>query len=187
MFLTNWGFWCTLFTFALGVYISFSSTYKRESAEDYNYNKWTVAWKHWVLLFEGTLLIEILITLFFWIMLWPILKHKKMITEATPEFFLEVVLAHTMPLALLLIEWMMNAAPFAKRHIVIFLTIGISYLILNIIITFSRDKPVYPVFKWTNTASYVTAVATVIATSLIHVALYYINNCKLGRYARNRN
>lgn len=109
----------TFFTFVIG---SFVNNYDAEPIEDFNYQdlnfhhyKYTPfrAWKWYIFLFETSLIFELIISIFFWIALYPGEKEKWSKDATTDLSKLSTVLDHSIPLGILLLELTFNATPIA--------------------------------------------------------------------------
>jgi hypothetical protein len=95
---------------------------------------------------------EILITLFFWSVLFPLMKKSS----------LYVYLDHIAPFALLSIDYTMNRMPVNLHHIGPTFVILVMYGFVNMIYTLTTGHPVYPVmtFKdfWTLLFLFIAAI-----------------------------
>lgn len=109
----------TFFTFVIG---SFVTNYEAEPIEDFNYQdlnfhhtKYTPfrAWKWYIFLFEASIIFELIITIFFWSVLYKDVSEK---WEKDPSSYSEwhkwsTRLDHSAPLGLLVFDYMFNAVP----------------------------------------------------------------------------
>lgn len=184
MLMTRWGFWSTLLTYLLGTYISFTKSPEREAYRA-SYS-WCKLWKVWLLLFEGSLIFEIIITAFFWLILWPILKKTEYVQQLSPLRYAEVYAVHILPLFFLVVDWLLHAVPIAMRHISVMLVVGALYIVLNITVAIAF-KPIYPVLTWDNEESYLLVMSVATFQIILYLVLCWINNCKLRCNKRDQD
>ena len=106
-------------------------------------------WKLAVFLFETSLTFEVIITIFFWAVLFP-----DQDTAFDPFDFID----HIAPFLILVIEYSMNRIPFSMRHMPLSLALLLVYGIVNMCYSLVTGDPVYPVLTWLDVESYVIAV-----------------------------
>ena len=172
-FLTIWGLFITFLTFTFSCYQIFFS-YKVDEAEE-NKNKPFVAWKIHIILFELALVMELVITPFFWLFLWPGIKS----TQLEGWHFPNIVCPHFVPLFFLLIDYSYNQIPFIKRHLFIMLFVTVSYLIVNLVCTKVSGIPVYPIMTWDSFGTCMIPVGTAIVSLIIFMLFTKCNQYKI--------
>ena len=115
-YFTNWGIYLTAITYTLLAYATFKSWFS--SPPDHNasqnqvnlyndnfYSPW-LNWKWSIFFYETSVTFEIMITIFFWGVLFPIMLSD----GDTPDMF--TFIDHIMPIVILTIDYTMNRIPF---------------------------------------------------------------------------
>ena len=62
--------------------------------------------------------------------MWPGYKNDERFVER-PELKYEIMIDHIVPPACLVVDFMFNIVPFAKRHSIVTLSVGLFYLVLD--------------------------------------------------------
>mmetsp|Transcript_18400 Transcript_18400/g.31464 ORF Transcript_18400/g.31464 Transcript_18400/m.31464 type:complete len:101 (+) Transcript_18400:315-617(+) len=76
-YFTMWGIWMTFITLSTGLYIQFKYPTEYSISSQYEASKRHnpfQAWKFHIFVYELALVSEIIITIFFWTLLWPYAK-----------------------------------------------------------------------------------------------------------------
>lgn len=90
---------------------------------------------------------EIIITLVFWILLWPGVKDYII----DPLDKAQMVLDHSLPMTLLILDYvLLNSIPFVMRHLPAQIFVMLVYLVINIGYSIYQGYPVYPPLDWTD-------------------------------------
>ena len=139
------------------------------------------AWKWFIILFETALMLEVIITGFFWLMLWPILKNKPLVKNATPLLYFEIVITHILPFAALLIDFLLHTTPIPMRHLVLAISTGVVYVMVNMIIVLSTGNLIYPMFTWTDTKSYTLLVILIAIAVMVYSLMSWVSMARLAR------
>lgn len=165
-YFTQWGVFLTTICTITSVMIETSSdAYKFNQAKKYNFFK---AWKWFTFLFQLCFIMELIITPFFWLMLWGV-EYKKREGQALP--ILGLVLDHALPMVCLLIEYFLcSAIPFTKRHFIGIVIICGSYLTMNLIITLTTGKPIYGPMTWTDPMGIIVPLCVIV----VAIGLLYL-------------
>ena len=129
---------------------------------------------------------ECIITPYFWASLWPaaILKPD---TLNHPLKYLGLQLDHSVPISLLLFDWLfLSAKPFVKRHFSLCLIISIFYLVINITSTKITGTPVYAAMTWNGIGGVIIPLAFIPGGTLIFFILYFLTYIKLKLNFNNK-
>lgn len=131
-FLTMWGMFFTTFLFFLSLFLGLGCSKTTSKHSPF------ALWKWYIFIFELSLTLEIFITLFYWLVLYPSAPPKKTWLKAFGES-----INHALPFFCLMVEWAMNVIPFVKRHCSLLMVVCICYMVTNLVYTI-KVKPVYP-------------------------------------------
>ncbi len=114
------------------------------------YSPWLL-WKWSIFFYCASFTYEIIITLFFWSVLFPEIAH--------PDVF--TFMDHIAPIVILLIDYSMNRIPFSVRHLPVAMGLLLIYGLVNMTWTLETGHPVYPPinFKSAMTAVWVILLA----------------------------
>ena len=123
------------------------------------YSPWLL-WKWGIFFYEASFTFEIIITLFFWAVLFPNDKHRNPFTY----------IDHILPIAILLVDYSMNRIPFSIRHLPLGMFLLFIYGLINMTWTLVTGKPVYPPLDF---KSAMTAVWILLLT-LLEVGGFYL-------------
>ena len=178
-YFTRWGEWLTYLALVMG---SFTTNHDCEAIEDFNYQdldfhhrKYTPfrAWKWYIFLYETALVYELIIAPFFWFVLYPGLPDVEGI------LFLSLVCDHSVPLAVLLVDYMFNQVPFAQRHLIPMLIMAAVYLVINYLCTKSSGVPVYPPMDWQTPFGIALPFLLALGALVIFYVFYFLTILKL--------
>jgi len=123
------------------------------------YSPWLL-WKWSIFFYCASFTYEIIITLFFWSVLFPGIKH--------PDAF--TFIDHISPIVILLVDYSMNRIPFSIRLLPLSMILLLVYGIVNMAWTLSTGNPVYPPI---NFKSGMTAV-WILLLALLEVGGFYL-------------
>jgi len=93
--------------------------------------------------------------------------------------FINEVGDHSVPLAVLLLEYCYNTAPFCPRHTIFIFAIAVVYLGINYAVTVETGTPVYPPMDWKTTMGIVCPIGLLVGAILIFIILYFVTKKKL--------
>ena len=182
IFMTVWGYLFTLATFILGVRLM-GKPAPEDGAE--STRKCCKGWKWWIFLYQTSLSLEIIITIVYWVLLYPLIKNTEFLNKNRLVQW-HLALIHTVPIGCLVVDYFINAVPIAPRHLSGILAIAVLYLIDNIIVVKLSGKPVYVILKWNDWASIIlSAILFAFSIALFYI-LFFINKAKLRYFAKNR-
>lgn len=148
-------------------------------------NSWL--YKSTAFLFQWAILCEATLTLLFWVYLWVIAtdtahmsndqiwdKLRYDLFEDTENF------NHSIPLALLLVELMINNIPFYWNHYCIVFMINVFYLMFQFFYCQITKEVVYPGIDWNNDAykSLLKSLSTSIVTFSFFIGMRVFTNLK---------
>merc|ERR1712195_107462 len=96
---------------------------------------------------------ETVITPVFWLLLWNGEKVK-------PQFgtffkMLALIMDHCFPFIALSIEFYINAICFSRRHLILLISLCMTYLVVNLVTTKVTGIPPYPFMNWEGFVGYV--------------------------------
>jgi hypothetical protein len=130
IYFTHWGIYMSTATYTFFTLFTiryhFFLTTKESIANNFKniYSSWLL-WKWSVFFYCASLTYEIIITLFFWVILYPSITNPSVFT------FLD----HIAPIVILLLDYVMNRIPFSIRHLPVAFALLIIYLLVNMIWT----------------------------------------------------
>ena len=138
-------------------------------------------YKWWIVMFEISIVNQMFICPYFWTTLWPMIPSEEEGRELlrTPRRKLSLIMDHTVPLALLMLEFSVNTIPLCSRHIGALLGVYLCYIITNFCFAVFGPKPIYPTIPWNNFESIVIAAAIGLVVVSIFKFLIWINYYKL--------
>lgn len=144
------------------------------------------AWKWFIVLFEQSFVFQILITIFFWVILWPEYRDLDKFKES-PMLKYEIMIDHIVPPVCLIVEFMFNIIPFSKRHSLVTFAVGFGYCFLDFLtVKLITKEPIYPYIAYDDAISFIIPLICVIANVLFFFIVYWISQCKFRCYARRR-
>ena len=112
--------------------------------------------------FETSLTFEVIITLFFWVVLYEP-GDPTITTWDYPD--------HIVPIVILSADYCMNRIPFNMRHLPVTLSIMLVYGIVNMTYTLVTGTPVYPPLNFHDVLSFVWLIVLVILQCLVFLGL----------------
>ena len=186
---TVWGEISTLVVFFLLTLCSLEKYAKQINKENGQIVKLDNTWlyKSTAFLFQWAILCEATLTLLFWVYLWVIAtdtahmsndqiwdKLRYDLFEDTENF------NHSIPLALLLVELMINNIPFYWNHYCIVFMINVFYLMFQFCYCQITKEVVYPGIDWNNDAykSLLKSLSTSIVTFSFFIGMRVFTNLK---------
>ena len=152
-FLTRWGVWLTNINIILGL---LHTPYKKVRINQdmcsptkiylKRYSPFAL-WKIYTLLFQFTLVAEVIITAVFWTALWGYMSKEN---EGSNWAMFNLITDHSAPLVVMSLDfWLVSTIPFCKRHLLGIIPILTVYLMTNLTYQLITGEPVYPVMDWT--------------------------------------
>ena len=117
-------------------------------------------WKWGIFFYVTSFTFEIIITMFFWAVLFPLMK------KSDPFTFID----HIAPIVILLIDYSMSRIPFSIRHLPLAMIILLFYGLINMTWTLVTGRPVYPPLDF---KTYMTAVWALLLVLLL-VGEFYL-------------
>lgn len=134
----------------------------------------TRAWKWFTFLFQMVLVMELVVTIFYWTFLYDPDEYKgKMVSR------LALGGDHTIPLACMLMEFALNSIPFCPRHLYPMLVVNALYLLINLAVTKIQGYPVYDVVDWKSVKGILLPLATLVIASIMFLFLTWVSKHKL--------
>ena len=128
------------------------------------------------------LIVEVIVTLVFWILLSPLINFEKIGTA----LYYQVIIDHSLPLACLLIDYSINAVPIIRRHLIGILIYGVIYLLINFSIVKITGYAVYPFLKWNDWSSILISAFLIVFSGITFLLLYLLNTKKLKHFSKTR-
>ena len=141
--------------------------------ETYNsnfYSPWRL-WKWCIFFYETSLTFEIIITLFFWSVLFPLIKIQN----------IPLYLDHITPIVMLGIDYCMNRIPFNLRHLPISMGIMLIYGVVNMTYVLTTGKPIYPPLNYKDVMSFVYMILLAALEGAGYFGFYYLTLWKLKK------
>ena len=156
LYFTNWGIFFTTATYTFFSMFTIRQYFflktKESMVRNYQniYSPWLL-WKWSIFFYCASFTFEIIITLFFWSVLFPLMKKHD------PFTFID----HISPIVILLIDYSMNRIPFTIRSLPLAMILLTIYGMINMTWTLVTGKPIYPPlnFKTPMTAVYIILLA----------------------------
>jgi hypothetical protein len=135
-------------------------------------------WKWCIFFYETSLTFEILITIFFWSVLFPIMIK----TGKHPGIF--TFIDHIAPVVVLTIDYTMNRIPFTLKHLPLTLIILVSYGVVNMVKTLVTGIPVYPPLNYHDFMTFVWMAVLLLLEVLAYMAMCALTKWKNAKIAR---
>lgn len=164
MYFTTWGQIFTTIAIYLGTYLTFAQT-----KSDDKYSPFC-AWKWYILTYEIAFIIEIIITLFYWLILHSEMSQRPPYSTV-PIQMVGLIVHHSLPLIMLSTDYLINAIPIVRRHIYLIVPMCSIYLFANFYVTMARGIPIYGIMDWKSVRGYTVAFGTLIAGIVIFLLL----------------
>jgi hypothetical protein len=130
------------------------------------------AWKWHIYFYEVSLVVETLVSLFFWLLLYKDMVKNPRYED--PVKFLELIIDHIL-IIFLLLDCLVNSVPFVRRHMKAMVPIGVSYLTLNFAVTKYSGRPIYHVISWDSWATMIVVVGCLIVSVLLFLFFEFIS------------
>ncbi|CAI2379615.1 unnamed protein product [Moneuplotes crassus] len=131
-------------------------------------------WRMAVIVFQITLVTEIIVTLFFFGLLWET-------PEEMTTIHLFAISIHVTPLVFLLFDFFVQKWVFRPSHIWFTVATVAIYLVLNFIFVMATGLLIYPVLKWNDLVSVVIVVYSFLIPAVIHELLMMISKINLKK------
>jgi len=145
IYFTNWGVILTWLSFVFFIAAHLQTYFLTGSPCVTEYNQLVVVtlntnlWKWAKVSYEAAIVSEVVIVVVYWTLIYGTYEYPD------PSFFLIDIASHALPLALLLIEFFINAIKIPRNHYVLmFVFIGV-YNIVNYAATKIMGVPVYAI------------------------------------------
>ena len=129
-------------------------------------------------LMEMSIVSSIIIVLIYWIFLLD------NVSEHPPRELFTTISVHAVNLLLLLIDFTFHQIPVHILHFVYPFVVGLAYIVLSVVYSFTNKTPVYPILDWYNSPSTAAgyAVATLTAIVVFQFLLYGLHRLKISCY-----
>ena len=182
-FLTKWGIWLTWLCFLIGMFaLEPIPQGDRALLKSYKYSPFR-AWKWHLILFECAFTLELVITGVFWSLLYTDVYNPNWNARRKASMIMD----HSVPLGLLLFEYLFLANPvFLRRHVYAIGIILILYLPFNLYYTFI-GKPPYAIMDWQSATGVILPLVFLATFLLIFIAVEFLTRKKLFCFAGPRN
>ena len=162
LFMTQWGIHLTCIAQTL-IHKS-AEIQKKEPSEVSGSDFWI--WRSAIIVYEVALIMECIIVLIY----WPLL-YKSRSWDIELVF---TVLNHSVPLAMLILDFIFQKWRFRFTHLSIVLLVGIAYLYVNYAWTVN-NWPVYSILTWDSSQSYILAFFIVLLGILLFSVWYMLS------------
>ena len=175
LYFTNWSLYLTIIYFVL-VSVAYLRRSKTDDGQPVDIKSCCSLWKWSSLLFLLTFVCNMLTTLLFWLLLYPMLDLNRLNYSW--------IALHGGPLAFTLIDFALNRIVIERNQWVIILKVSFIYSAMLIIYTKGRsghDAHIYPMYKLKTIGSWVTLLMTQVFAILLHFTVYGFSKCKYGR------
>mmetsp|Transcript_1354 Transcript_1354/g.1770 ORF Transcript_1354/g.1770 Transcript_1354/m.1770 type:complete len:196 (+) Transcript_1354:441-1028(+) len=160
-FLTVWGLYFTMITFGITVYLDF-----RPRSLPLADKGWNALWKWRFYMFETTITLETIITIFY----WGVLYNPEEYDGSNKYSHASAILNHGFPATVLYLEFLLINQPFVLRHAAVLFAIVVTYPIVDFVNVKVSDKYTYTVLKWDGS---LVSILTPVFTALGGVAVFY--------------
>jgi len=171
-YLTNWGVLFVACYFLCVCLCHF--IYKNE--EKVSLSNHFAFWKFTHFMCELGFALEVLIPLYYWVLLYPATTHHHI-----GDMFLKTILAHLVIPALIHIEVIFNKIKFYKRHPVIILVIGVMYAILNFTYTKITGKNIYANLTWNDEKTVFLLIGCVVTVCVGFYSMVWLSAFKFRK------
>jgi len=159
----------TLFTFSISNFVYPSQPLNTAS---HKYRLF-VAWKWHLVLLPSIFIMELIVTMYYWIMIAP---NKS--TPLTRGSYLD----HSVPFVLLTIDfWLLSAYPMQGKHVIVILILSVSYLATNCTITLVSGEEIYGGMSWKSAVGIMLPLAVALISVCVFMCLLKLNACKLNK------
>ena len=123
------------------------------------------------------MIFELVITPFFWLILYKIQKPKDWLLGKIGE-----TIDHSLPFTCLLAEYLLcSNLPFVRRHLPFIVLISFVYLSINMYYSITVE-PVYKVITWQGIMGFLVPAGTAIGGVLIFLIIEFVTKKKLRWY-----
>lgn len=114
-----------------------------------------------IVVFEVVFSLQLLITFFFWVFLYPVYDTKKLFPTWT-AFLIVGLYMHSGCWICLCLDKIFNTIYFDRRHFVFLVLTIIFYALFSLIYEIIYEVPIYPIIKWGDTISYLYMIIALI-------------------------
>ena len=124
------------------------------------------------------MVMEIIVTSYFWAVLWAEESPAPKFQEH-PAMKAGLVMDHSVPMTLLVFEYIfISASPFTFHHFSVIGSICLFYLFVNFMVT-KLWKPVYPDMTWKGIGGIILPFGLFLAGAAVYCVLVFVTNLKL--------
>eukprot|EP00347_Sterkiella_histriomuscorum_P003457 403364223 len=181
VYFTKWGIFLTTITYTFLAAFHIQQYFFRKSKDSLlrNYQSFYSPWLLWkwgIVFYESAFTFEVVIVLFFWIVLYPLMDHSD------PGDLRDNILMHASPMAILVADYVINRIPFSFKHLPVSIFIMLMYGVVNLSYTLSSGTPVYPPLNFKDVMSYVWIVVLAFIESITYAIMFFITRFKLKKY-----
>ncbi|CDW91679.1 UNKNOWN [Stylonychia lemnae] len=181
IYFTKWGVFITTITYGILAayqvrqYILIRS--KKSVLQHYQnfYSPWLL-WKWGIIFYESAFTFEVVITLFFWAILYPDSDHSD------PNNLRNNLLLHASPIVVLVTDYVINRIPFQFKHLPLSLFILIVYGLVNMIYTLTSGTPVYPPLNFKDGMTAVWVLVLFCIETGTYTGMYFLTRWKIRKY-----
>ena len=168
LFLTNWGWFAFVIYFVLITYAYFRHEVFGQAVPQ-DSSSLLQLWKWCQFFYEIEVVMSLLITLFFWTLVFPAFG------DWTPNY--NTYAKHAIPFGCMIVEFFMNKMAFEWNHWVGVVFLGSNYMV--VLITFTlKTHWLYPFAKLDTVGSWLTLPVLLGFTAVTHFALYGLSKLK---------
>ena len=173
-FFTQWGMFTTTITAILAIFNEAPASRRNK------YGCFQV-WKWHTFFFQVSLLFELIITPFFWLLLFRSLPPKSWFLGSLGE-----TADHSLPLFCLLVEYLFcGCSPFVRRQFPFVVLIAVCYLSINL--TYSlKDRPPYAIMSWKGVVGIIVPIGTIVFGFMVLFAMEWVTKKKLRRLGHDK-
>ena len=143
------------------------------------YSLFKSTWKLWTFLFQCSLVFELIITVHFWILIWPQLNDDECSEQKFDLKCLSMCINHSLPIFCLSLDYLYNAQPFVRRHYSLICFLSCIYLSINFAVVRYTGIPIYDFLNWQSYEGFLWAFAVLLLSFLIFLMLEKLNVIKL--------
>lgn len=164
-YLTTLGVIATFLTFLFGIIPT-----------NYGMQKW------YIMLFQISLISEIIITLSFWTLLVPhedFMEFRDRTCTDRPVSCFMLYADHWLPLLLLLIDYAISHSVFLKRQWILIDLCSFVYLIYNFTWVKITGIPLYPMYNWYKPSAYINFFLSLLINPALFLFICWLNLKKL--------
>ena len=129
-------------------------------------------------MFELAITLEVMIAPYFWAFLWSHFYTP----ETTVIDTWNIILCHSVSFVVLVFEFtLINAVPILLRHFSVILGVLVVYMMVNMAVTLSSGKVVYPGITWDSTSGILIPVGILVFGFVLFFLLTCCSKLKMKR------